>query len=391
MKLAQCMNRLGTETAFDVAGRARALEAEGRDIVHLELGEPDFDTPEHIVEAAIAALRRGETHYSPPAGILPLREAIAEEVSRTRGIAVHPDEVIVTLGAKPIIFYSLLALAQPGDEIIYPDPGFPIYESMICFVGAIPVPLPLYGTQGFRFDIEELRRLVTPRTRLLIVNSPHNPTGTLLSQQDLEALGDLALQHGFMILSDEIYSRLIYGAEHRSIASLPGLKEHTIILDGFSKTYAMTGWRLGYGVMPPPLGQHVRRLIINSTSCTPAFTQWAGVAALRGSQEPCLRMLCAFKERRDALLAGLRSIPGLQCVEPQGAFYAFPDITATGFSSQAFADRLLQEYGVAALAGTAFGRHGEGYIRLSYANSLENLHRAVERIGRAVAQWKGYR
>ena len=386
MKLAECMDRLGTETAFDVAARARALEREGVDVVHLELGEPDFDTPAHVVEAAIAALRRGETHYSPPAGILPLREAIAEEVAKTRRVPVHPDEVVVTAGAKPIIFYTLLALVQPGDEVIYPDPGFPIYESMICFVGATPVPLPLYGAKGFGFDHDELRRLVTPRTRLLILNSPHNPSGAVLTDQDLEAIGELALSHDFAVLADEIYSRLLYGVEHRSVASLPGLKERTIILDGFSKTYAMTGWRLGYGVMSPPLAAQMRRLIINSTSCTPAFVQQAGVEALRGSQEPVLRMLGAFQERRDALVAGLRAIPGIECVEPQGAFYAFPEIRATGLSSQELADRLLREHGVATLAGTAFGRRGEGYVRISYANSLANIERALERVGRFVSR-----
>ena len=380
MKLARCMSRLGTETAFEVLVRARALEAQGRDVIHLEIGEPDFDTPSNIVEAAIEALRRGETHYTPSAGILPLREAIAEEVGRMRGITVSPDEVVVTPGAKPIIFFSLLALAEPGDEVIYPNPGFPIYESMINFVGATPVPIPLREEREFRFDVDELRSKVTSRTRLIILNSPHNPTGGVLSRKDLGAIAELALQHDLMVLSDEVYSRILYEGEHVSVASFPGLKERTIILDGFSKTYAMTGWRLGYGVMRTDLAACINRLMVNSASCTAAFTQWAGVEALRGPQEAPARMVAAFRERRDAVVAGLRSIPGVTCVEPKGAFYVFPNITATGMPSKLFADSLLEKAGVAALSGTSFGAYGEGYVRLSYANSLENLRRAVERI-----------
>ena len=388
MKLAGRMGRLGTETAFEVLVRARALEAQGRDVIHLEIGEPDFDTPANIVEAAVEALRRGETHYTPSAGIAPLREAIAEDVSRTRGIPVSPEEVVVTPGAKPIIFFSLLALAEAGDEVIYPNPGFPIYESMIDFVGATPVPIPLREDKEFRFDVEELRAKITPRTRLIIINSPQNPTGSVLSREDLAAIAELARQHDLMVMADEVYSRILYAGEHLSVASFPGLKERTIIIDGYSKTYAMTGWRLGYGVMPAELAACVARLMVNSNSCTAAFTQHAGIEALRGPQDESIRMVAAFKERRDAVVAGLRSIPGLSCVEPKGAFYVFPNIKSTGMQSKPFADHLLDEAGVAALAGTSFGAHGEGYIRISYANSLENLRRAVERIGEAVANLK---
>ncbi len=389
MRLARSMGRLGTETAFEVLSRAKALEAQGKDVIHLEIGEPDFATPANIVDAAVAALRRGETHYSPSAGIAPLREAIAEEVSRVRGIPVTPSEVVVTPGAKPIIFYSLLALAEAGDEVIYPNPGFPIYESMIQFVGATAVPIPLREERGFGFDVDELRAKITPRTRLIIINSPHNPTGSVLCREDLQAIAEAALKHDVMILADEVYSRILYEGEHLSVASFPGLKERTIILDGFSKTYAMTGWRLGYGVMPAGLAACVNRLMVNSNSCTSTFTQYAGVEALRGPQEASARMVAAFKERRDVVVAGLRQIPGLSCVEPKGAFYVFPNIKATGMKSKAFEEYLLEHAGVAALAGTSFGAYGEGYIRFSYANSLPNLRRAMERIGQAVAEVRG--
>ncbi len=386
MKLARCMGRLGTETAFEVLARARALEAQGRDVVHLEIGEPDFATPPNIVAAAIEALQRGETHYTPSAGIPALREAIAEEVGRSRGIRVRPDQVVVTPGAKPIIFFALLALAEAGDEVVYPNPGFPIYESMISYTGATPVAVPLREERAFCFDVEELGSKITPRTRLIIINSPHNPTGSVLCREDLAAIADLAVRHDLMILADEVYSRILYEGEHLSVASFPGLQERTIILDGFSKTYAMTGWRLGYGVMPAELAACINRLMVNSNSCTAAFTQYAGVEALHGPQEATARMVAAFKKRRDAVVAGLRGIPGLQCVEPKGAFYAFPNITGTGMQSKRFADYLLEKAGVAVLSGTSFGECGEGYIRLSYANSLENLQKAIERIGEAVAK-----
>ncbi|MGQ9683931.1 MAG: pyridoxal phosphate-dependent aminotransferase [Anaerolineae bacterium] len=385
-RLADRMGRLGPETVFDVVARARELEDQGRDVVHLEIGEPDFPTPPHIVEAAVAALHRAETRYVAPVGILPLREAIADCVGASRGIAVSPDQVVVTPGAKPIITFALLALAQEGDEVLYPDPGFPIYESMIRFVGAKPVPLPLYESQGFCFDVAELRRLVTRRTRLLILNSPHNPTGGLLCRKDLEAIAEIAQQYDLMVLSDEIYGRLVYGGEHLSPASLPGMQERTIIMDGFSKTYAMTGWRLGYGVMNRVLAEAMRRLVINSNSCVPGFVQWAGIEALRGPQDCVAEMLRAFAERRRALLEGVRRIPGLTSLDPQGAFYVFPNITATGLSSREFADRLLEEEGVSTLAGTAFGPQGEGCVRISYANSLDNIRRALERIERFVSR-----
>lgn len=386
MQLATCMGRLGTETAFEVLARAKALEAQGRDIIHLEIGEPDFDTPANIVEAGIAALRRGETHYNPSAGILPLREAIAEEVSRTRGVSFSPDEVVVTPGGKPIMFFTIMALAEAGDEVIYPNPGFPIYESMINFVGATPVPVPLREENEFRFDVQELLDKITPKTRLIIINSPQNPTGSVLSREDLKAIADAAQKHDFMILSDEIYIRILYEGEHVSIASFPGMKERTIILDGFSKTYAMTGWRLGYGVMPAALAAHISRLQTNSNSCTATFTQYAGIEALRGPQDESLKMVAAFKERRDVIVDGLNRIPGIRCVRPKGAFYVFPNIQGTGMKSKPFADYLLDTAGVAALSGTSFGAYGEGFLRLSYANSVENLRKALERIADATAR-----
>lgn len=380
--LAERMARLGTESAFEVLARARALEAQGRSIIHLEIGEPDFDTPPHIVEAAIEALRGGDTHYTPAAGLPELRAAIAEEVSRTRGIPVEPDRVVVTPGGKPIMFFTILALAEEGAEVIYPDPGFPIYESVIRFAGATPVPLPLREELGFAFDPDELRRLVTKRTRLVIVNSPHNPTGAVIGREVLEELARLAQEYGFIVLSDEIYRRIVYDVEAPSIASLPGMAERTVILDGFSKTYAMTGWRLGYGVAPRWLAEHLVRLAVNCHSCVPGFTQRAGLAALRGPQDAVDRMVAEFRRRRDAVVAGLNSLPGVRCAVPAGAFYVFPNVTETGRSASELARELLEQAGVAVLAGTAFGRYGEGYLRLSFANSLENLLEAIERMRR---------
>jgi len=388
MKLATRMSRLGTETAFEVLLKARALEAQGREIIHLEIGEPDFDTPSNIVEAGVKALRQGQTHYTPPAGIPQLREAIAEEISTTRGIEVHPDQVVVTPGAKPIMFFTILALCEQGDEVIYPNPGFPIYGSMINFVGATPVPVPLLMEKDFRFDIEEFKSLVSPQTKMIILNSPHNPTGGVLTREDLAAIAEAAIENDAMVLSDEIYNRILYEGEFASIAQFPGMQERTIILDGFSKTYAMTGWRLGYGVMPEWLAAQVATLMVNSNSCTAAFSQWAGVEALQGPQDEPHKMVEAFRQRREVIVDGLNHIPGFRCLKPKGAFYVFPNIEGTGKSSRQMEDFLLDAAGVASLAGTSFGEYGEGFVRFSYANSVDNIKKALERIGEAVS-WLG--
>ena len=388
MRFAQRMSRLGTETAFEVLVKARALEAQGREVIHLEIGEPDFDTPANIIEAAAEALRSGATHYTPSAGIPEFREAIAEYIGTTRGVDVDPNLVVVTPGAKPIMFFVILALAEPGDEVIYPNPGFPIYESVINFVGAKPVPIQLREERDFSFDVEELRGKVSPRTRLIILNSPHNPTGGVLSEDDLRAIAEIAVERDIPVLSDEVYDNMIYDGEFASIASLPGMSpsERTVILNGHSKTYAMTGWRLGYGVMPQELASHVARLMTNSNSCTASFTQRAGIEALRGPQEASRKMMAAFKERRDVIVKVLNHIPGFRCVMPKGAFYAFPNITGTGMKSEAIADYLLNDAGVAVLSGTSFGEYGEDFIRLSYANSIENINKALDRITHAVAK-----
>ena len=376
------MARLGTETAFEVLAKARALEAQGREIVHLEIGEPDFDTPPSVVAAGIAALESGETHYTPSAGVVELREAIAGWLQAHRGLAVDPGNVIVAPGAKPIMFYALLALLESGDEAVYPDPGFPIYASMIDFAGARGVPLPLRERNGFDVDLDELRSLITPRTKVLILNSPHNPTGGVLAPATLREIARLARERDLWVLADEIYGEILYEGEHRSIAREDGMAERTILLDGFSKTYAMTGWRLGFGVFPAPLVGPVTKLVTNSVSCTATFVQRAGVAALSARPPEVDAMVRAFRDRRDAIVAGLSEVPGITCTTPHGAFYAFPNITglAAGDSARV-ADRFLYEAGVAVLAGTAFGKHGEGYLRLSYANSLPNIELALERIG----------
>ena len=381
LRLAKRMSRLGTETAFEVLNRARALERQGRDIIHLEIGEPDFDTPRNIVEAGIQALRAGWTHYGPSAGLPDLREAIAGEVSRTRGAKVSPEEVVVVPGGKPIIFFSILALIDEGDEVIYPNPGFPIYESMIRYVGGRAVPIRLREERDFRLDVDELAALIKDRTRLIILNSPHNPTGGVLGKRDIAQIAEVIGDRNVMVLSDEIYSRLIFEGQHHSIISEPGFKERTILLDGFSKTYAMTGWRMGYGVMRADLAAQVSRLMTNSNSCTASFTQVAGVEALRGDQESVEQMCAEFRQRRDLFVAGLNRIKGFSCRIPKGAFYVFPNITATGWKSKVLADALLEETGVACLAGTSFGEFGEGYLRFSIANSMQNLQRALERIG----------
>ena len=387
MRLAHRMSNLGTETAFEVLARARGLEAQGRDIVHLEIGEPDFNTHEDIVEAAVGALRDGHHHYTPSAGILPLRQAIAREISETRQIDVDPDEVVVTPGAKPIIFFSILALAQKGDEVIYPDPGFPIYESMIRYVGARPVPVPLREELDFRIDIQELVDLSSPRTRLIILNSPNNPTGSVLNRGDLAAIVDAFAESDVSFLSDEVYNRIIYDEPHVSIASFPGMKERTILLDGFSKTYAMTGWRMGYGVMPKDLAEHVTKLMVNSNSCTAAFTQMAGIQALRQDPKPVHEMVKIFQTRRDRIVDLLNSVEGVSCRLPRGAFYVFPNTRALSEDSPKLADFLLQEGGVALLSGTSFGTVGQGYLRLSYATSLEMLEEGVRRMKTALAKW----
>jgi len=376
------MNRLGVETAFDVLVQARKLEAQGRSVIHLEIGEPDFDTPSHIREAAKQALDEGWTHYGPTQGYPELREAVASYICRTRGVAVGPQHISVVPGGKPIMFYVMMALLEEGDEVIYPNPGFPIYESMIRFMRAKPVAMPLLERRGFSFDLDRFRDSLNDRTKLVIINSPQNPTGGMIPEADIRAIADLVRGRDLMILSDEIYSRIVYDGRPVSIASLPGMLDKTIILDGFSKTYAMTGWRIGYGVMPEWLVNAVTKLMVNSNSCTASFSQRAGIAALNGPQDEVDAMVAEFRRRRDAFCAGLNTLPGFRCALPAGAFYAFPNVEGTGYKSRELADRLLQDAGVACLSGTAFGEHGDGYLRLSYANSYENLMEAVERIRR---------
>ncbi len=384
MKLAQRMNQLGTETAFEVLVRARALEAQGRDIVHLEVGEPDFATPENIVQAGVRALQHGATKYTPSAGTLELRQAIAKHVSETRGVEVKAEEVIVTPGAKPIMFFVILALVDAGDEVLTPNPGFPIYESMIHFTGGKAVPYRLREENHFRFDPDEFKKLVSDKTRLIILNSPHNPTGGVLEASDLQVIADVAIERDLMVLSDEIYWRILYDGEHKSIMSYPGMKERTILLDGFSKAYSMTGWRLGYGVMNTQLAPHVTRLATNSVSCTAAMVQMAGVEALGGPQNSVKEMVNAFKQRRDTIVSGLNAVPGFHCELPRGAFYVFPNVSGVGWDSKKLADYMLHEAGVACLSGTSFGQYGQGYLRFSYANSLENINKALQRIRAAV-------
>ncbi len=381
MNFAARMARLGTETAFEVLARAQALEAQGKSVVHLEIGEPDFDTPEHIRRAAKEAIDAGWTHYGPSAGLRDARTAVAKYIADTRNIPVDPDQVVITPGGKPILFFTMMALLDEGDEAIYPNPGFPIYESVIEFLGAKAVPIRLREEKGWTFDVDELASLITPKTKLLVLNSPQNPTGGVLDRPALAAIAQLAEKHAFTILSDEIYSRILYSGAHESIATFPALRERTIILDGFSKTYAMTGWRLGYGVMPKPLAAHVARLMTNCNSCTASFTQKAGIAALEGPQNEVDHMVSEFHRRRNRLVEGLNALPGVSCTMPPGAFYAFPNITGTGFASADLAKSLLDEAGVAVLSGTAFGKYGEGYLRLSYANSIPNLEKALERMG----------
>jgi aspartate aminotransferase len=384
VKLAAAMSRLGTETAFEVLAKARALEAQGREIVHLEIGEPDFDTPSNIIEAAGTALMEGKTHYSPSAGIPELRQAIAEHIGSTRGVDVKPEQVVVTPGAKPIMFFAILALVEAGDEVLYPNPGFPIYESN--FVGAKAVPLVLEEKRGFRFDVSQLKEKVSPRTRLMIINSPQNPTGGVLTREDMEAVAEVAIENDLIVLSDEIYDRILYEGEHVSFLSIPGVQDRTILLNGFSKTYAMTGWRLGYGVMPEELAVHITRLMTNSNSCTSTFTQVAGVEALTGPQGDAKKMVEEFRRRRDVIVPGLNAIDGIRCTTPKGAFYVFPNIEGTGMDEREFADFAMEDAGVAVLAGTSFGEYGRGFIRMSYANSIENIEKALSSIEAALAR-----
>jgi len=380
LHLARRMSRLGTETAFEVLNKARALERQGKSIIHLEIGEPDFDTPANVVEAAVDALHKGWTHYGPSAGLPELRQTIADYVSQTRKVKITPEEIVVVPGGKPIIFFTILALIDEGDEVIYPNPGFPIYESMIHYVGGQAVPIQLREERDFSLDVRELAALITDRTKLIILNSPQNPTGGVMERKDVEQLANVIGDRNILVLSDEIYSRLLFEGEHFSIMSVPGMQERTILLDGFSKTYAMTGWRMGYGVMRPDLAAHITRLMTNSNSCTASFTQMAGIEVLRGDQSSVDHMCAEFKRRRDVFVTGLNKIKGFSCRMPKGAFYVFPNITKTGWKSKPLADALLEQAGVAALSGTAFGDFGEGYLRFSVANSLENLQQALDRI-----------
>ncbi len=388
MRLADRMSRLGTETAFEVLAKARKLEAKGKHIIHLEIGEPDFDTPRNVVEAGIKALNEGYTHYNPSAGVAQLRETVAKEISRTRKIEVNADQVVITPGGKPIMFFAILALVNEGDEVIYPNPGFPIYESMINFIGGKAVPIQLREENDFRLDTDELKKLVSDKTRLIIVNSPQNPTGGVLTEGDLKAIADIALERDIFVLSDEIYSRIIYEGSHHSIASFPGMQERTIILDGFSKTFAMTGWRMGYGVMREDLAVLVAKLQTNSNSCTATFTQMAGIQALAGPQGEVDKMVAEFRKRRDVVVGGLNAIPRISCRTPKGAFYVFPNVKEIGWEVRKLSDYLLNEAGVAVLFGTSFGKYGEGYIRISYANSVENIKEGLSRIGKAMQNIK---
>src|SRR5687768_4520605 len=387
MKIAERMTRIGIESAFEVLMRARALEAQGKHIIHLEIGQPDFPTPQHVKDAAKRALDEGWTGYGPTPGFPDFREAIAEYISRTRGIRVAGGNVVVVPGGKPIMFFTMMAVLEPGDEVIYPNPGFPIYESMINFLGATPVPMPLVESRGFSFDLDTFRQKLSNKTKFVVLNSPANPTGGMIPKGDLEEMAKMLRDRDVLVLSDEIYSRICYGVEPSSITQFDGMLDKTIILDGFSKTYSMTGWRLGYGVMPLWLADAVDKLMVNSTSCTASFTQRAGLAALTGPQDAVDTMVAEFKRRRDAIVKGLNEIPGFSCTVPDGAFYAFPNVSKTGMPSRELADMLLNDAGVACLSGTAFGSYGDGYLRFSYAASLDNIEEALSRIRKASERW----
>jgi len=386
VKFAERMSRLGTETAFEVLAKARALEAQGRDIVHLEIGEPDFDTPDNIRKAAEKAIWDGQTHYGPSAGLMVAREAICSYFEKDRGLKYTPDQIVLTPGGKPIIFLPILALVDHGDEVIYPNPGYPIYESAIEFAGGKAVPLEYKEERDFRFDIAELEQKISKKTKMLIINSPQNPTGGVLEPSDLKRIAELAIENDVIVLSDEVYSKIIYEGEHHTVAALPGMQERTILMDAHSKTYAMTGWRLGYAAMPAELAERFTKLNTNVYSHATSFVQLAGIEALEGPQDEVEKMVEIFKKRRDAIVDGLNSIKGFSCLRPKGAFYVFPNITGTGLKSQELADRILNEAGVACLSGTCFGAFGEGYLRFSYANSLENIEKALDRIGEMAAK-----
>ena len=387
MQLVEAMSRIGVESAFEVLVKAKALEKQGKSVIHLEIGEPDFPTPKHVVEAGKQALDEGWTKYGPTQGLPELRESIAAYISRTRNIQVGPQNICVVPGGKPVMYFAIVALLEAGDEAIYPNPGFPIYESMIKFQGAKPVPIPLEESRGFSFDLDLLERSLTDRTKMVILNSPANPTGGIMPAEDMRRLAEILSKRDVVVLSDEIYSRICYTGEPVSIASFPGMREKTIILDGFSKTYSMTGWRLGYGVMPEWLADAVVKLMVNSNSCTASFTQRAGIAALDGPQDDVDKMVAEFRRRRDVIVKGLNDIPGISCSVPAGAFYAFPNVKGTGLPSKDLADMLLYEAGVACLDGNCFGSHGDGYLRFSYANSLENIHEALNRIRKISSRW----
>ena len=380
MKIAQRMSRLGTESAFEVLAKARRLEAEGMDVIHLEIGEPDFNSPANVVDAGKRALDEGYTNYSPSPGYPELRDRIANEIRETRGVSVTGDNVVVTPGGKPIMFFLMMAVIDPGDEVLYPNPGFPIYESMINFVGGVPVPMQLHESKDFNIDIDEIAGQITDRTKLMVINSPNNPCGSIVPKEDLKWLSELANKHDIIVLSDEIYSKFLYEGEHHSVSTFPDMRERTIILDGFSKSYAMTGWRIGYGVMPLELVEPISRLATNSVSCTASFTQMAAMEALSGPQDDSYAMVAEFKRRRDIIVEGLNQIKGIRCRVPKGAFYVFPNIDDTGMSSQQFADDLLNKAGVACLTGEAFGEYGDGFVRFSFANSTENIEKALDRI-----------
>ncbi len=380
-QLASRQAKLGTETAFETLAKAKELERQGKSIIHLEIGEPDFDTPLHIRDAAKKALDDGFTHYGPSAGQLELRESIAKHQTERQGYDVRPDNVIVTPGGKPVMFFTIMAMIEKGDEVIYPNPGFPIYESMIRYMGGTPVPMQLNEESGYNTDIDDFKSLVTPRTKLIIVNSPNNPCGSVIPETDLQQIAEIAIENDIIVMADEIYKDMYYGdQEHVSITKFPGMRDRTVILDGFSKSYAMTGWRLGYGVFPDFLVEPVVRLMTNSVSCTSVFSQMAAVAALEGPQDSVRMMMEEFTKRRDLVVQGLNSLPDITCPEPKGAFYAFPNIRSTGLSSEEFAEKAMYDAGVALLAGTAFGRYGDGYVRISFANSQKNLREAIERL-----------